>query len=170
MQITNSSLSTALALVITGILVSLPVYADRGGNKHEKHERHQQKERHSSYEEREHDEDGDDDERYRSSRRYFDDRSRTIINNYYIQEFRGGRCPPGLLKKNNGCMPPGQRKWAIGRPLPRDIEVYDLPPSVIYQLGLPTQGYRYVRSATDILMISIGTGMVIDAIQNLGGL
>jgi Ni/Co efflux regulator RcnB len=36
------------------------------------------------------------------------------------------------------------------------------------QIGVPPRGYRYVRVASDILMIAIGTGMVIDAIQDLG--
>jgi len=35
-------------------------------------------------------------------------------------------------------------------------------------LVLPWAGYRYVRVASDILMISIGSGMVVDGIRNLG--
>jgi hypothetical protein len=76
---------------------------------------------------------------------------------------------PGLAKKHNGCMPPGQaKKWVIGRPLPRDVIFYDLPPAVAINIGPPPIGYRFVRVASDILMISIGTGMVIDAINDLG--
>ena len=93
------------------------------------------------------------------------------MRTYYGEQYRAGRCPPGLAKKNNGCMPPGQaRKWNVGRPLPRDVVYYSVPQSVVIQLGSPPAGQRYVRVASDILLLAIGTGMVIDAIQNLGGL
>lgn len=165
MQPVNLKMHGVLALAIAGLLVTLPASADkngRGGNKHEKHE---QKERHHDYEEH-HDHDRDDDHRHDS--RHFDDHHRTVINNYYVQEFHSGHCPPGLMRKHNGCVPPGQRRWVIGHPLPRDVIFYDLPPAVVVQLGVPLPGYRYVRVANDILMLSIGTGLVIDAIQDLG--
>jgi len=38
----------------------------------------------------------------------------------------------------------------------------------VMQIGAPPPGYRYVRVATDILLIAAGTGMVVDAIQDLG--
>jgi Ni/Co efflux regulator RcnB len=99
----------------------------------------------------------------------FEDRQRIVVRDYYTREFHSGHCPPGLAKKHNGCMPPGQaRKWALGRPLPREVVYYDLPPAVIVDFGMPPAGYRYVRVATDILLIAIGTGIVVDAIQDLG--
>jgi Ni/Co efflux regulator RcnB len=100
---------------------------------------------------------------------HFEDRHRTIAHEYYSEQFRGGHCPPGLAKKNNGCMPPGQaRKWAVGRALPRDVIYYEVPPALVVQIGQPRAGYRYVRVASDILLIAIGTGMVVDAMQDLG--
>lgn len=102
---------------------------------------------------------------------YFVDSQRTVVRTYYTEQYRVGRCPPGLAKKNNGCLPPGQaRKWAVGQPLPRELIYYSVPTAVIVQLGAPPAGHRYVRVATDILLIAIGTGMVIDAIQDLGGM
>ena len=102
---------------------------------------------------------------------YFNDNQRMVVRNYYGEQYRVGRCPPGLAKKNNGCMPPGQaRKWNVGQRLPRDVVYYSVPQSVIIQLGAPPAGQRYVRVASDILLLAIGTGMVVDAIQNLGGL
>ncbi len=99
---------------------------------------------------------------------HFDSRQQTIIREYYGNEFRGGRCPPGLAKKKNGCMPPGQaKKWQRGAPLPRDVVFYDLPPKLVVEIGLPPAGHRYVRVASDILLIAVGTGMVIDAIEDL---
>lgn len=100
---------------------------------------------------------------------HFVDQHRVYIRDYYGEEYRRGFCPPGLAKKNNGCMPPGQaKKWEVGRPLPREVIFYDLPPRVVVQIGVPPAGHRYVRVAADILLIAIGTGMVIDAIQDLG--
>ena len=98
----------------------------------------------------------------------FDTRQQTVVREYYGKEFKVGHCPPGLAKKKNGCMPPGQaKKWRRGAPLPRDIVFYDLPPKLIVEIGLPPAGYRYVRVANDILLIAAGTGMVIDAIEDL---
>jgi hypothetical protein len=95
------------------------------------------------------------------------DSQRTVIRDYYGDEFARGHCPPGLAKKNNGCMPPGQaKKWAIGRPLPRDVIYYDLPSSLSVRLTAPA-GARYVRVAADILLIATGTGMVLDAVEDL---
>jgi len=102
-------------------------------------------------------------------RRHFQDQHRVAVHEYYSEQFRGGRCPPGLAKKRNGCMPPGQaKKWQMGRPLPRDVIYYDVPQSLVVQIGVPPAGHRYVRVASDILMIAVGTGMVVDAIQDLG--
>lgn len=102
---------------------------------------------------------------------YFGDQHRIVIRDYYSEQFRRGHCPPGLAKKNTGCLPPGQAKqWQIGRPLPRNVIFHDLPPTIVLELGPPPAGHRFVRVASDILLIAIGTGMVIDAIQDLGGL
>ncbi|HET9700008.1 MAG TPA: hypothetical protein VFP70_03715 [Burkholderiales bacterium] len=100
---------------------------------------------------------------------YFGDSHRGYVREYYTGEFRTGKCPPGLAKKHNGCMPPGQaKKWRMGQPLPRDVIFYDLPPALAVQIGVPPPGYRFVRVASDILMIAIGTGLVVDAIEDLG--
>lgn len=100
----------------------------------------------------------------------FGERERIIVREYYGGEFESGRsCPPGLAKKGNGCMPPGQaKKWAIGRPLPRDVIFYEVPQQLVIRIGVPPAGYRYVRVANDVLMIAIGTGMVMSAIEDLG--
>lgn len=99
---------------------------------------------------------------------HFDDRQRSVIHNYYTEQYRSGHCPPGLAKKNSRCMPPGQvKKWQVGRPLPREVIFHDLPSEVNIQLGPPPKGYRFVRVASDILLIAVGTGMIMDAIQDL---
>ena len=79
-----------------------------------------------------------------------------------------GFCPPGLVKKGSGCLPPGQAKlWRKGERLPQGVVYYDVPRSVVVTLGAPPPGYKYVRVASDILLIAIGTSMVIDAMEDL---
>ena len=154
----------AFALALGGLLVAGPVVADKpswaGSGKGGKEQRADQRDEKKS-------------ERRNGptaeKRGHFQDQHRVVVSEYYAEQFRGGRCPPGLAKKNNGCMPPGQaKKWQIGRSLPRDVIYYEVPRPLVVQIGLPPSGYRYVRVATDILMIAIGTGMVVDAIENLG--
>ena len=98
----------------------------------------------------------------------FDDRDYRTVRNYYRNV---GSCPPGLAKKHNGCMPPGQaKKWRIGRRLPPDLVSYDLPPDLLFHLSPASAGYEYVRIGADILKIAAGTGLVVDAIEDLGRL
>ena len=100
---------------------------------------------------------------------FFQERHRTVTHDYYGEQFKGGRCPPGLAKKHNGCMPPGQaKKWQVGQPLARDVLYYEVPRPLVQQLGQPPAGHRYVRVASDILLIALGTGMVVDGLRDLG--
>lgn len=99
---------------------------------------------------------------------YFGERQRAAAFDYYGQQRASGRCPPGLAKKNNGCLPPGQaRKWQKGRPLASSTVWYPVPRELVVVLGTPPAGYRYVRVVNDILLIAIGTRMVVDAIEDL---
>jgi Ni/Co efflux regulator RcnB len=50
------------------------------------------------------------------------------------------------------------------------LVLYPIPPQLQRSLGTPPAGYKYVRAASDILLIAVGTSMVVDAIQDLGGL
>ena len=105
----------------------------------------------------------------KQKKKHFDDDKRAHVRGYYEEEFRGGNCPPGLAKKHNGCMPPGQaKKWRVGRPLPQDVVIYDVPPALVVKIGVPPAGYKYVRVAADILLIAVGTRMVADAVTDLG--
>ncbi len=97
----------------------------------------------------------------------FSDSDRMAIRDYYGGPMPRG-CPPGLAKKNNGCMPPGQaKKWMMGHPLPRDVIFHDLPHELRIRMTAPPSGYKYVRVAGDILMIAVGTGLVAAAIEDL---
>lgn len=160
-----------LSLVV--LLVPAPALADRssraeGGqrDKHEKKNEEHHKDR-SSDEERYKDRRSDG--RHESGESRFDDASSRIINDYYGAKFRTGKCPPGLSRKNNGCLPPGQaKKWVAGQPLPADLKRYDLPKDLLARLPEAPSGHRYVRVASDILLVAIGTGMVVDAIEDIG--
>lgn len=102
---------------------------------------------------------------------YFGDSQRQVLRDYYGPQFRAGNCPPGLAKKNNGCLPPGQaKKWRVGSRLPGDVVFYPLPHDVVVRLGVPPAGHKYVRVAADILLIAVGTSMVVDAIEDLSRL
>lgn len=160
----------SLLIFIVAALVSAgPVYADKpewAGGKKDKSEKKEKKEKNDKRDDRDGREDrgegGD------QTRRYFTDNQRVIVREYYEEQFRGGRCPPGLAKKRNGCLPPGQaKKWYVGRPIPRDVVYYEVPQTIVVRLGPPPSGQRYVRVASDILLIAIGTGMVLDALQDL---
>jgi Ni/Co efflux regulator RcnB len=171
---TTKQINRILALSLAGLLATSstalaekPSWAgDQGkGGKHEQQDKHQSHEGgDDGYSGQHHGDDG-------KTSVYFNDNHRNVVHDYYAEQYRSGKCPPGLAKKHNGCMPPGQaRKWQIGRPLPRDVIFYDLPQSVLIRLGPPPAHQRFVRVASDILLIAVGTGMVIDAIQDLSEL
>jgi len=100
---------------------------------------------------------------------YFGDQQRAVTREYYDKQYRAGRCPPGLAKKNNGCMPPGQaRKWNVGQPLRSDVVYYPVPQSLMIELGAPPAGHKYVRVGSDILLMALATNLIVDAIPALG--
>ena len=146
----------ALAAALVFTLASGPVLADKGGKHgHEKHGKH------------------DDDDREHGRReahmgRYFDDHDRQAVRVYYVEQGRSGRCPPGLAKKHNGCMPPGQAKtYYVGQPLPATVVYYPVPQPMLVQLPPAPPQHKYVRVAGDILLIAVGTSMVVDAIGDM---
>ena len=95
---------------------------------------------------------------------YFNEDRRAVIRNYYSKSQKPENCPPGLAKKNNGCQPPGQlKKWRKGQPLPHDLVYYDLPEALINQLGRIPESEKIIQTDSDLLLINIATGMVIDA-------
>ncbi|MHB8950714.1 MAG: hypothetical protein ACYC4S_16920, partial [Rhodoferax sp.] len=127
MKKTQIKTGRALALLLAGLLATAGAMAEKpewaGGGKHGKAQQQQQKQQHQESSSQA----GPD----RASG-HFRDEQRTLVRNYYGEQYRVGRYPPGLAKKNNGCMPPGQaRKWAVGQPLPPGVVTYSLPTVVI---------------------------------------
>lgn len=172
MKARSSTLARLTAIALLAVLTSTSALADRDDNPGQgnKHGNKQSQGKQKDYYEQ---------DRYRDDRRAPDNRvvidirlgdnDRRIINDYYGNQFRSGHCPPGLAKKNNGCLPPGQaKKWRRGYPLPRDVAYYPLPADLLYRLPPPPPRHQYVRVAADILLIAVGTSMVVDAIQDIG--
>jgi Ni/Co efflux regulator RcnB len=162
-------MAVALALTCSSSFAEKPEWAGGGKNKGNKHDQTEQSDHGNS-------EHGKKAKKNKQPAEvkvggYFVPQQRVVVQNYYGKQFKSGHCPPGLAKKNNGCLPPGQaKKYAIGQPLPRDVVFYPVPSSVVVQLGAPPAGHKYVRVATDILLIAIGSSMVVDAIQDLAAI
>ena len=100
------------------------------------------------------------------------DRDRNEVYAYYRGQYAAGNCPPGLAKKNNGCMPPGQAKkaWTMNQPLPAGVLYEVLPRDLLGRLSPAPSGYQYVRVANDVLMMAVGTRMIVGALADLGAL
>ena len=99
----------------------------------------------------------------------FIDTQREAARSYFVKEHGRGTCPPGLAKKNNGCLPPGQAKkrYVVGHSVPRGIVVGDLPVELSVRIGPAPAGYRYGIIDGDLVKLAVGTMLVVDAIEGL---
>lgn len=99
------------------------------------------------------------------------DRDRTYQHGYAYSNAHtmgaGPACPPGLAKKNNGCMPPGQAKKLLGERVPSGA-IYTIPPNVLSTLPPAPAGYRYAIVGNQVVMVSSGN-IVVDIIRTLLG-
>ncbi len=69
-------------------------------------------------------------------------------------------------KKARG-LPPGQaRKYARGKRLPPGIAKQALPPDLERRLH-PQPGYQYVAVDSDVLLIAVSTGIVVDILMDV---
>lgn len=91
---------------------------------------------------------------------------RALIRNYMVQDYHS-HCPPGLAKKHNGCMPPGQaKKYRVGGVLADGIYV-PVSGDLLTILSPVPRGYQYVQVDQDVLLISEASKKVIDAVTLL---
>jgi|SRR5918995_2110286 hypothetical protein len=99
----------------------------------------------------------------------FIDTQRESARSYFIKQHGRSSCPPGLAKKNNGCLPPGQAKkrYVVGHPLPHGIVVGELPIELSVRIGPAPAGYRYGMIDGDVVKLAVGTMFVVDAIEGL---
>jgi hypothetical protein len=97
----------------------------------------------------------------------FNDTQRGAAHSYFVNTYGKGNCPPGLAKKNNGCLPPGQAKkrYVVGQPLPKGIVVAQLPSELSVRIGVAPAGYRYGLLDGDLVKLVEGTMLVVDAIE-----
>ena len=183
------SLSRLITLTLAAALVAGPVLAkDKEGNgqgqgkQAQKADKQADKQREKAQKrwdkEQKHAEKRDDKDRKRAEKRrvedvpvggYFSDQHRGYAREYYSQRYsRAKSCPPGLAKKNNGCMPPGQaRKLVPGQPVPAGVTLYPVPQPVIVQLPPPPYGYRYARVGNDIVLVRNENQLIVDIIVGL---
>lgn len=161
---TRALLGLILALALTGSATAdpdLPVPAGDSDFQHEK--RHNIHGRHG-YQFNQ----NKDRSRYQGGR-YFTDRDRAFADFYLADAYRNGPCPADLKSSSKGCKPHKPlKKWKIGQLLSHDISFYDVPPTLIEGIGQPPPGFRYIRIASDILLINIDTRIVMDAMPDLG--
>lgn len=92
--------------------------------------------------------------------------------NHGAMGYGTGGCPPGLAKKHNGCLPPGQAKKVyrdavVGRHVPPNA-VYTIPRDVRVTLPRPPAGYRYAVVNDQVVLVS-RTDVVVDIIRNIIG-
>lgn len=97
----------------------------------------------------------------------FDDRDRGFVRSYYSDKHGIGNCPPGLAKKDNGCLPPGQAKkaYVVGEPLPSTVVINPLPPELSRLLTPAPTGYRYGYVDGAVVQYSPRDRLIIDAID-----
>lgn len=101
--------------------------------------------------------------------RGFSDADRRWWHDYWEEQYAHGHCPPGLAKKHNGCLPPGQarKSYVIGRPLPPGVVLVAVPPYLLGRLPPLEAGYRYGMVDGDLVKLAVGTSLVVDAIAGL---
>lgn len=160
---------TGLAVAAVALMISAPAFADKGGNGKGRGSDDHRYEYEHEYEHKEV-------ERHRSSGhddgttviRIGDD-DRAVIYRYMEDRYKKD-CPPGLAKKHNGCLPPGQaKKYAVGDRLPDDVVFYPVPRDILDHLHPAPSGYKYVRVDTDVLLIGEASKKIIDAVTLLSG-
>ncbi|BBB30838.1 hypothetical protein [Neptunomonas japonica] len=160
----------SLVLMASGAFAGKPEWA--GGGKHKEHKEHKEKthkQSRSDYADKDHARRGKESDSQRFSLTLgFGDIEHRTVRDYYGQQSRQGHCPPGLAKKNNGCLPPGQaKKWQKGRQINHDARYYGLPNELLIRLPVPPINHEYIRIAGDVLLVTIGTKIVVDVIEEI---
>ena len=101
------------------------------------------------------------------------ERDRRIVYSYYRTEYSNFRCPPGLAKKGNGCVPPGRAYapprpvYVVGQPLPPTVVYQPVPPVLIERLEPVPPGYGYVQVDNDVLLMDMTSRMIADIVNDL---
>ena len=89
----------------------------------------------------------------------------TAYGDHANHGYGAGNCPPGLAKKNNGCLPPGQAKkrYNIGQRLPYGYNGYtpydQIPYDVRSQYDLDPYG-RYIYDQNYVYGVDPRTNLI----------
>ena len=99
-------------------------------------------------------------------------RDRDAVYGYYRDEIAAGRCPAGLVKKNNVCAAsvPAKQAWKMDQPLPDGVAGEALPAALIAKLSPSPAGHQYLRVDNDILIVSLGSRSVTALVADLSRL
>ena len=173
----HNPIRSLVALAIASLFIAGPAFAKDHDNDGHGNDKHAQKQQDKAEKRADKDREKAQKQAAKRERRdikpgtYFNDQHRTFARQYYSEHYgRGHNCPPGLAKKNNGCMPPGQaRKWDVGQPIPRGVTVYSVPQPVLVHLPPAPYGYRYARIGGDIVLVQQQNNLIVDIIQGLLG-
>ena len=100
---------------------------------------------------------------------HFSSHEREQVRVWFGGQYGRGHCPPGLAKKNNGCLPPGiaKKRYQLGYPLPPGLVLGPVPVGLVAVVGPPPHGYHYGVVDGDLLKLAVGTALVVDAIDGL---
>ena len=100
------------------------------------------------------------------------ERDRTAVYTYYREEVAAGRCPAGMVRKNNACVAPAPAKqaWKLDQPLAESVAGEALPAALIAKLSPSPAGYQYLRVDNDILIVGVGTRSVAALVADLSRL
>ena len=162
-----------LALAISSLLMAGSAVAKKDGDDYDKGDKHSEKQ------ERKAEKRADKAEKKAAKREredikqgaYFNDQHRVLVREYYTTTYSNSkRCPPGLAKRNNGCVPPGQvQDLVVGQPVPKNVTVYQVAQPVIRKLPPAPVGYRYERIGGDIVLVQQDNNLIVDVIKGLLG-
>ena len=91
-----------------------------------------------------------------------------LINLPMVAHSQPKSCPPGLAKRDNGCMPPGlAKRYTVGETLPDNVEYQLITDLLKYGLNSPDGDWLYYLVDGDILKIADATFAVLDAWEAL---
>ncbi len=107
--------------------------------------------------------------------RGYRDRDRDGRDDRFENRYGANRCPPGLAKKNNGCLPPGQasRLFRQGQRVPNGYNYYtdysNIPVQYRNQYNLDPNS-RYIYRNGQIYVVDPRTSLVQRIIGSLVGI
>jgi len=94
---------------------------------------------------------------------------REVVRSFFIAQHGRGKCPDGMTKKENTCLPHGLagKRYLIGHALSPAIISGPIPIELANRLGAPPRGYRYTLVDGDFLKVSTENQIVVDAVDSL---